>query len=202
MRVCAMSEAGWPIVLACTPFGSPRKLADEVEVMDRMYCDLDARQALEEREQSPGRIDREVDLDVEEPAEQAAIERIPDRQHHRREAQLEIDRRYQSAFAADLEDLGRRVEVRSHRLLHQRRGADRQALEHRLMRRRRRCEIENHPRRRQRLVERSEYAQPAKLFGDGSGARCVEIEQASDFGSPPCDRRGNARRRRSNRRRW
>ena len=67
--------------------------ADEIEIVDRMHRDFDARQALEKGEQTPWRVDREMNLDIDEPPEQPAIERVPHRQHHRREAQLEIDRR-------------------------------------------------------------------------------------------------------------
>ena len=43
------------------------KAADEVEIMDRMDRDLDALEALQEGEQTPGRVDREMDLDIDEP---------------------------------------------------------------------------------------------------------------------------------------
>ena len=46
-------------------------------------------EALEKGKQTPWRIDGEVNLYVDEPAEQLAIERVSHRKHHRRKAQLE-----------------------------------------------------------------------------------------------------------------
>ena len=82
------------MVLAWTPSGSPRSSSDEVEIMDRMDRDLDLASGLQKGEQTPRRIDREMDLDIDETPQKSVVERVLDRQHLvRREAKLEIDRR-------------------------------------------------------------------------------------------------------------
>ena len=78
------------------------KPSHEVKIMDRMDRDLDPLQALEESEKIPWRVDGEVDLDVDETPEKLEVERVLDRQHHRRKAKLEIDWSDEPALAADL----------------------------------------------------------------------------------------------------
>ena len=165
--------------------------------MDR---DLDPLQALEKGEETPGRIDGEMRLDVDQPPEEPAIERVPDRQHHRREAKLEIDRGDEPALAADAEDCGRLVEVGPHRLLDENMRAGRNALEHRTMRGRRRREIDDRAVGRQRLVERAEdlYAEFARRRSSPAPRRDRRRPRPD---SPPWHRPENARRRRSSPRR-
>ena len=76
MRVCAISDDGMADRLGVDAEGIAEKAADEVEIVDRMDRDFDARQAFEEGEQTPGRIDRQMRFDVDEPPEQAARERV------------------------------------------------------------------------------------------------------------------------------
>jgi len=60
-----------------------------------------------------------VTFDIDEPPEKPLVERIFDGEHHRRETQLEIDRRDQLAIATDIENLGRLIEIRAQRLLNE-----------------------------------------------------------------------------------
>ena len=147
--------------------------------MDRVDRDLDARKLSEEGEYGPRRVDRHADLDVEEPPDEAALDRVPDREHHRREAQLEIDRCLELAFAADLQDPCRLVEIGPHRLLDHDARPDRRALEHGLMRARRRRDIEHRLVGRQSLVERAEHPH-SKRLADASCPFGVEVEHAGD----------------------
>src|SRR5271166_7012940 len=105
----------------------------------------------------PGRVDRHADLDIEQTSDEAPVDGVLDRQHHRREAKLEVDRGLELALAADLEDLRRLVEIGPHRLLNEDARADRHALEHCKMRGRRRRDIKNRVVRLERLVERIEH---------------------------------------------
>ena len=129
MRVCASSVAGWPMVLAWTPRGLPRKRRMQVEIVDRVHGDLDARHADEERKQVPGRVDVGVHFHIDKPAEGATLEQVVDRQHHRREAQLEVDGGLQVLAPTGGQDRRRLGEIAAHRLLDQHRGAVRQAIE-------------------------------------------------------------------------
>ena len=123
--------------------GIAEEASDEIEIVDGMHRDLDARQALEKGEQTPWRIDGEVNLDIDEPAEQLAIERVSHCKHHRRETQLEIDSRDQLAIAADLQNLSRLIEIPAHRLLDENARAHGHAFEHGHVSAGRRGQIEN-----------------------------------------------------------
>ena len=145
-----------------------------------MHRDFDARQSLEKGEQTPWRVDREMNLDIDEPPEQPAIERVSHREHHRREAQLEIDRRGQLAIAADLQNLGRLLEIRAHRLLDENARADGNALEHGSVSAGRRRQIENRPLSRHGLVERAKDLGHAEFVGDALRPGRVEVIDAGD----------------------
>ncbi len=81
------------------------------------------------------------------------VERIAQRQHVGREAQLEIHRSDELPFTADREDPARIGEVATHRLLDEHRRPDRQMLEHRCDMLRRNRDIEDCVGRRGSLVE-------------------------------------------------
>ncbi len=154
--------------------------ADEIEIVDRMHGDLDPRQTFQEGEHRPGRQDRKMNLDINEAPEEAAVERVPDRKHHRREAQLEIDCRGQFALAANFENRGRRIEIGAHRLLDEDVRAHGNALEHGGMSAGRRRQIEDRVFRRQGLIERAEDLGHAEFGGDAARPRRVEVIDASD----------------------
>lgn len=117
--------------------------ADQVEVVNGMDCDLHPRHALQEREQVPGREEVEVDLDVRQSSEDALVQRVRHRQHHRREAELEVDRRRQAPFASQVQNTRRIVEVAAHRLLQQHRRLHRQGGQDVEMRLRREGKVEH-----------------------------------------------------------
>src|SRR3546814_1352914 len=75
------------------------------------------------REQMPGRNEVEMHLDLDQFAKLPARDRIRDRQHHRRIAELKIDRGGQPARAAHVADGGGGGEIEPHRLLQQHRRA-------------------------------------------------------------------------------
>jgi hypothetical protein len=64
---------------------------NNVQIVDRVRNDLDAPIGLQVREQVPRRNQVEMDLDIDDPAEQTPCKGIADRQHHRRETELEVD---------------------------------------------------------------------------------------------------------------
>ena len=97
--------------------------------MDRVHQHLEPRHALQERPVAPRRVQVEPHLDVGDVAEQAARQRVAQRQHVRREAQLEVDGGDELPLAAEVADALRVVEVAAHRLLDEHRGAGRQAFE-------------------------------------------------------------------------
>ena len=59
------------MVLACTPCGIAQQLADQVEIVDRVHGDLDARQALEEGHRAPTACHRQQRVEIDDLAEQA-----------------------------------------------------------------------------------------------------------------------------------
>ena len=105
MRVCATVWLGWPSVLACTPLRIAEQLPDQVEIVDRMHGDLDARRLEQEFPELPRRGERQPGVEVDDLAEPALGDGVLQRQHHRREAQLEIDRGLELLGAADFEDV-------------------------------------------------------------------------------------------------
>ncbi len=119
-----------------------------------------------------------MNLDIDEAPEEPAIERVSHRQHHRREAQLEIDRGGQLAIAAELQNLGRLIEVRAHRLLDENARANGNAPEHGRVSARRRREIEDRAFGRQRLIERAKDLRDAELFSDALRSGRIEIIDA------------------------
>ena len=78
----------------------------------------------------PRRGERQPGIEVDHLAKQALGDGVLQRQHHRREAQLEIDGGLQLLGATDLEDARRFGEIAAHRLLDQRDRAVRQRLQH------------------------------------------------------------------------
>ena len=122
-----------------------------------------------------------MNLDIDEAPEQPAVERVPDRQHHRREAQLEIDRRGQLALAANLQE-SRSPESRSAPIGFWMRTSEptgtRSSTD--AMSAGRRRQIEDRAFRRQSLIERAEDLGHAELVGDAFRPRRVEIIDAGD----------------------
>ena len=121
-----------------------------------------------------------MNLYVDEPAEQPAIERVSHRKHHRREAQLEIDRSDQLAIAADLQNLSRLIEIRAHRLLDENARAHGHAFEHGPVSAGRRGQIEDRAVRRQGLVERGKDLRHAEFVGDAFRSGRVDVIDAGD----------------------
>ena len=94
-----------------------------------------------------------MNLDINEPPDKPAVDRVSDGKHHRRETQLEIDCRNQLAVPAYFENLGRLSEIHAHRLLDENPRANGNALEHGFVSARRRRQIEERAFRRHRFVE-------------------------------------------------
>ena len=200
MRVCATVWRGMADRLGVHAAGVAEQLADQVEIVDRMHGDLDARRLEQERPQLPRRGERQPGIEVDDLAEPALGDGVLQRQHHRREAQLEIDRGLELLGAADLEDRGRLGEIAAHRLLDQRHRAVGQRLQHIGMTRRRRGKVEDRVLDGGRLLDRAEGRHApgvGKLLGLGAG----RDRRGRRPESRPCGRPGNARRRRSSRRR-
>ena len=155
--------------------------ADEIEIVDRVDGDLYARKIFQEGEEGPGRVDRHTRLDVDEPPEEAAVDRVLDRERHRREAQLEIDRGLELPLAAGHENRRRLVEIGPHRLLDHDSGAGGQAFERREMRGRGRREVEDRPVGR----ESSEPNTRTPNFSPTSFARSALRSTTPAIGKPP-----------------
>ena len=81
--------------------------ADEVNVVHAVVDDLDARDALEEGEEVPGRVDIEAHLQVEQVAQEALRDEMPRGDHEGGEAELAVDGGAQAPGAADVEDFAR-----------------------------------------------------------------------------------------------
>jgi hypothetical protein len=102
VRVWAKSSArGSCIAAGEDAFGGAGKGADRVEIVDRMDRDLDPLHRDEEGEQRPGGEDVEMHLDLEQIARRRFLDHLAGGHHHRRKAQLEVDRRFQALVAAD-----------------------------------------------------------------------------------------------------
>ena len=81
-----------PHALAIDAARFANQRSNQIEVVNRMHQHFEPRHALEERPVVPRRVKIDAHFDVEDVAEDAALERVADCQHVRREAELKIHR--------------------------------------------------------------------------------------------------------------
>ncbi len=162
--------------------------ANGIEVVDRVVDQLEPRRADHERPQMPRLFDHEVQIDVGQLAERAALEQRPKRQHRRAEAQLQVDRRGHAARLAGAENPAGFFEIAPHRLLDQHGGAVRQLLEDADDLIARQGQVEHRLRHARRVAQRGQ-GRHAELCRRVFGRRGIDVEDASEWkGQPPIGR--------------
>src|SRR5690606_1712329 len=82
---------GMPERLGVYALRVAQHLPDEIEIVDRMHGDLDARQALEEGPEMPWGGDRQQHIEIHDLSKPALANSVLERKHHGREAELEVD---------------------------------------------------------------------------------------------------------------
>ncbi len=120
MRVCATVMIGMTQRLGVHAQRVAEHLPDQVKIVDRVHGDLDTRQAFKERPERHGVSSASQASKSTTSPSQPLRDRILQRQHHRCEAQLEIDRRLELRSPANAQDFRRLSKIAAHRLLDQR----------------------------------------------------------------------------------
>src|SRR5690606_24851338 len=97
-----------------------KDLADEIEIVDGVKRDLHTRRLQQEFPKLPRGVERQPGVEINDFSKQAFGDSILQRQHHRREAELEINRRDELLATTHLEDRRCALEIGTHGLLDQR----------------------------------------------------------------------------------
>ncbi len=145
-----------------------------------MHQDFEPRLSLEKRPVVPRGVKDDADLEVQEIAEDAARERIANREHVWREAKLKVHRGDQAAFAAKGQDSARIGEIASHRLLNQDGGVGRHLLHDTGYLRWRDGEIEHRAVKAERILDRFERPRQPEAAKRFDRRIAVDVEDAGD----------------------
>lgn len=161
-----------------------------------MHGDLDTRQAFQERPELPGCCKRKPGIEIHYLAQPVLCDRVSQRQHHGREAQLEIYGGLQLLLAAYLEDAGGFFQIATHGLLDQHCCPVGQGSQYIRMPGRWCGEIEDSAFNERRFLGTSKGFH-IPLFRQLLSLLPVRIIEAGNWKATPCGRQGNERRRRS-----
>ncbi len=111
-----------------------QKIADRVEIVDRVQKDFHPRQVGKEGPKVPGRVHRQQPVDIDDLTQLAARDGVFQRQQRGSKAQLEVDGGLQALLAADADDPVGLGQIGPHRFLQDADGTIRQRLKQARMR--------------------------------------------------------------------